>query len=244
MLNLFKKIGKKLAEGELTISFCTERLKWRIKCMKEYRYRMFPSIRTQIKLILNSNKENRMLEMGPGGERINGFETLNITPGRAVDYVVDAAKKLPFHNNVFKVVYASHILEHIPWYQTSDVLKEWIRILVPGGRLEVCVPDGLKICKTLVEYEELGVDNSSLDGLYRFNEEKELCKWASSRLLAYANVKGKNEHVNWHKAIFTPRYMIKLLTDEGLTNVRLMYSSEVRGHNHGWINLGVLGIKK
>ena len=62
-----------------------------------------PSIRIRIKLIANANKQNRMLEMGPGGERI----------------------------------------------------------------------DGLKICKALVEYDELGVDNTTLDGLYRFNEERE-----------------------------------------------------------------------
>lgn len=212
--------------------------------MKEYSYSIAPSIRTRIKLITNASKQNRMLEMGPGGERIDGFETVNIVPGRVVDYVVDASKKLPFRDKVFKVVYASHVLEHIPWYQTSDALKEWIRILAPGGRLEVCVPDGLKICKTLVEYEEQGIDNSILDGLYRFNEERELCKWSSSRLLAYGDGEGAIGHWNWHKAIFTPRYLIKLLEEEGLTNVRLMHPSEIRGYDHGWITLGVLGTKK
>ena len=39
----------------------------------------------------------------------------------------------------------------------------------PGGERI----DGLKICKALVEYDELGVDNTTLDGLYRFNEERE-----------------------------------------------------------------------
>ncbi len=146
------------------MSFCCERISWRMKSMKECLCRLMPSIRTRIKLIANANKQNRMLEMGPGGERIDGFETLSIVPGMAVDYVADAAKKLPFPDNVFKVVYASHVLEHVPWYQTTDALKEWIRILAPGGRLEVCVPDGLKICKTLVEYEEQGVDNTKLDG--------------------------------------------------------------------------------
>lgn len=244
MINLFNRIRKKIVARELTMSFCYERLSWRMKCMKEYSYRLIPSIRTRIKLIANANKQNRMLEMGPGKERIDGFETVNIIPGRDVDYVADAAKKLPFPDNVFKVVYASHVLEHIPWYQTRDVLKEWIRILAPGGQLEVCVPDGLKICKTMLEYEELGVDNTTLDGRYLFNEEREPCKWISARLFAYGDGKETIEHWNWHRAMFTPRYLIKLFENEGLTNVRLMHSSEIRGHNHGWINLGVTGIKK
>lgn len=215
-----------------------------MKSIQWFSYLLIPSIRTRIKLISNANKQNRMLEIGPGEERIEGFETVNINPGRVVDYVADAAGKLPFPDNIFKVVYASHVLEHIPWYKTTNALSEWIRILAPGGRLEVCVPDGLKICKTIVEYEEIGVDKTTLDGWYRFNEEREPCKWASGRLFTYGDGKGTIGHWNWHRAMFTPRYLIKLFEMEGLTNVRLMHPSEVRGYNHGWINLCIMGVKK
>ena len=63
-----------------------------------------------------------------------------------MDYVYDAGKPLPFEDNTFDLVYASHVLEHIPWYKVEEVVKEWVRILKPGGVLEVWVPDGLKIC--------------------------------------------------------------------------------------------------
>lgn len=36
---------------------------------------------------------------------------------------------------------ASHVLEHFPHSQVAAVLKEWIRVLKPGGVLKIAVPD-------------------------------------------------------------------------------------------------------
>lgn len=36
---------------------------------------------------------------------------------------------------------ASHILEHFPQAQIQDVLREWVRVLKPGGVLKIAVPD-------------------------------------------------------------------------------------------------------
>ena len=38
-------------------------------------------------------------------------------------------------------VYASHVLEHFPHADAQDVLNEWVRVLRPGGKLSVAVPD-------------------------------------------------------------------------------------------------------
>ena len=44
-------------------------------------------------------------------------------------------------------VRASHCLEHFPHKQVPDVLKEWVRVLKPGGLLKIAVPDFEKIAK-------------------------------------------------------------------------------------------------
>lgn len=36
------------------------------------------------------------------------------------------------------LIYASHLLEHFGRYQYKDVLKEWFRVLQPGGVLSPC----------------------------------------------------------------------------------------------------------
>jgi predicted SAM-dependent methyltransferase len=150
---------------------------------------------------------------------------------------------MPFRNGTFDLVYASHVLEHIPWYHVEATLREWTRILKPGGQLELWVPDGLKICRALLDAEEHGCDPTILDGWYKFNPEKDSCVWAAGRLFAYGDGKGCPDHPNWHRAVFTPRYIKAMLEKIGLTHVRDLTHEDVRGYDHGWINLGVGGVK-
>lgn len=198
---------------------------------------------TRLKLIQNRNRRKRCLEIGPGANRIPGFETLDIRPGMRVDYVWDAQKKLPFEDTTFDVIYASHVLEHIAWYKVQDTLREWTRILKPGGRLEVWVPDGLKICKGLVDFEVHGENYIEKDGWYRYNPDKDPCVWAAGRLFTYGDGKGSPYDPNWHRGLFTPRYLKFLFEKLGLKNVREMTHEEVRGYDHRWINLGMVGTK-
>lgn len=48
------------------------------------------------------------------------------------------ASKLTFDSNSFDRVIATHILEHL--YEPHLAIKEWIRVLKPGGTLSVLIP--------------------------------------------------------------------------------------------------------
>lgn len=187
--------------------------------------------------------QRRYLEIGPGASRIPSFETLDVVRGPNVDYVWDAAKPLPFKSGTFDLVYASHVLEHIPWYKTEEVLRDWTLVLKHGGLLEAWVPDGLKICKTLLEAELGGGSRIDEDGWYRFNPRRDPCVWAAGRIFTYGDGTGATNHPNWHRAIFTARYLKELFERAGLVDVRELDRSEVRGYDHGWISLGVTGRK-
>ncbi|HXG47022.1 MAG TPA: methyltransferase domain-containing protein [Methylomirabilota bacterium] len=202
-----------------------------------------PAAITRFNQLRYRHRPVRRLEIGPGSRRIPGFETLNIVPGPGVDYVADAARRLPFPDGTFDLIYASHILEHIPWYQTLATLREWTRTLKPGGALEVWVPDGLKICETLVRFEREGINEIERDGWYRFNPEQDPCKWAAGRLYTYGDGSGRLDHPNWHRSLFTPRYLHLLLQRAGLIEIRPLSRAEVRGADHGWINLGYRGVR-
>ena len=201
------------------------------------------AVQTPALLLSRRGLTDRRLEIGPGSGRIQGFETLNIVGGRNVDYVWNAERRLPFRTGTFSIIYASHILEHVPWFRTEHVLKEWVRVLAPGGRLELWVPDGLKICKAFVEAESNDSQDFQQDGWYRFNERKDPCAWASGRIFSYGDGSGYRNHPNWHLAIFSPRYLEEALKRAGCSHVERLDRSQVRGHDHGWINLGVCGIK-
>lgn len=58
------------------------------------------------------------------------------SPDKRVDL-----RQLPFPPDFADVVFSSHTLEHFPRAEVKDVLKEWIRVLKPGGELRLILPD-------------------------------------------------------------------------------------------------------
>lgn len=208
-----------------------------------FRY-LWDPLKTRINMLRNNGKQDRRLEIGTDFRSpIDGFESLSIEGCIGIDYARDASKRLPFRDSTFSLVFSSHALEHIPWYQTVDVLKEWTRILKPGGTMEIWVPDGLKICQNLVRVEEGGEDRSGLDDYYKLVPDKDPRLWAALRIFTFGDGKGTLDHANWHRAIFTPSLLLDSLKWAGLENVELMDRSQARGRDHGWINLGARGVK-
>lgn len=50
-----------------------------------------------------------------------------------------------FEDNSVDEIYCSHALEHLGHWESRDMIREWHRVLKPGGRLRVAVPDMQKI---------------------------------------------------------------------------------------------------
>lgn len=191
-----------------------------------------------------SEPTGKLLEIGPGASPLPGFITVDIDPARKPDYLADAAQRLPFADNTFSLVFASHVLEHLPWYQSLDVLREWVRVLQPGGALEIWVPDGLRICQALVATEEKGsVEGMRQDGWFRYNPAHDPYLWANGRIYTYGDGRGTTDHPNWHRALFTPRHLQSCLQQAGLRQIRRLSGAERRGRGHGWIELGAIGYK-
>ncbi|CAH2032605.1 methyltransferase domain-containing protein [Trichlorobacter ammonificans] len=103
---------------------------------------------------------NKMRRLHIGGvERKEGWELLNIFPSEAVDHVGDARDLSRFADSTFYELYASHVLEHFDFTgELLAVLKEWLRVLVPGGRLYLSVPDMDVLCALFLCKEALSVE--------------------------------------------------------------------------------------
>lgn len=74
------------------------------------------------------------LNIGAGDTHIDGYTPIDIKSG------IDAAQ-LPYEDGTVDEIYACHVLEHFPQNEVVSVLKEWCRVLKPGGRVKVAVPD-------------------------------------------------------------------------------------------------------
>jgi SAM-dependent methyltransferase len=201
-------------------------------------------VKTPVTIFFNSGASDRKLEIGPGAESLPGFETLNVKWRGNTNYVADASQRLPFPNNTFQLIYASHVLEHIPWYLVRAVLADWNRVLSSGGHLEVWVPNGLKIAKAFVDAETEGGASYAEDGWYKFNREGDSCVWANGRIFSYGDGTGYKDHPNWHMSLFSPRWLQLVMGEAGFDEIEELDPSEVRGYSHGWINMGYRGRKK
>jgi len=211
------------------------------KILQTYFYKYFFEFIVRIK---NSIKKERFLEIGPGENRIPNFETLNVYKTVTTDYIGNATKKIPFKNETFNLIYASHVLEHVPWYQLNNVISEWARVLKRGGGIEIWVPDGLKIMSAYVNAEKSNSLEFYKDGWFRYNKDKDPLVWVSGRVFSYGDGMGTLGHYNWHHSLFSQRFLFDLLKTNGFDHIVIMDNKECRGYDHGWINLGVRALKK
>ncbi len=67
------------------------------------------------------------------------------------------AEELPFEDNSVDEIYAGHLLEHFDMNDGEKALKEWKRVLKPGGIITITVPDVEKGLKCLLK-GEIGLD--------------------------------------------------------------------------------------
>ncbi len=93
---------------------------------------------------------DRRLHIG-GVVRVDGWEVLNAVPGPAVDHVGNAADLRRFADGTFAALYSSHVLEHFDYRdELQDGLREWHRVLAPGGTLYLSVPDLAALAQLLL----------------------------------------------------------------------------------------------
>jgi len=94
----------------------------------------------------------RRLQVG-ARTRVAGWETLNILPGPEVDHLGDCQDLSRFPDGSFDVIYGSHVLEHVPLKDAVVALKEWNRVLAPGGQAIISVPNVETIMKLFLAPE-------------------------------------------------------------------------------------------
>mgnify|MGYP001605672367 CR=1 FL=1 len=81
------------------------------------------------------------IDVGCGGNKIDeSFLGVDLKEGPGVDYVADA-RALPFKDGEVSILVSNHLLEHFDRMEVADVLREFYRVLRPGGSLVVTLPD-------------------------------------------------------------------------------------------------------
>ena len=75
------------------------------------------------------------------GKRNFGPDWIHIDGANFPHIVSNDITKLVYKDNSVDLIYSSHTLEYFDRIEVLDVLKEWNRVLKPGGILRLAVPD-------------------------------------------------------------------------------------------------------
>jgi len=80
------------------------------------------------------------LNIGCGENLRPGWLNIDLDP--RADLRLDIRRPLPFPEGSCAEVYSEHVLEHLAYPgEVEEVLRDWWRVLAPGGTLSVGIPD-------------------------------------------------------------------------------------------------------
>jgi predicted SAM-dependent methyltransferase len=88
----------------------------------------------------NSLEKKLMLNLGSGDKRLKNYVNIDSRKECNPDVVCDI-RKLPYEDNSVDRILASDILEHIGRLEVEKTLREWYRVLKPGGILIIKTPN-------------------------------------------------------------------------------------------------------
>jgi predicted SAM-dependent methyltransferase len=84
-----------------------------------------------------------------GTEAKEGWTILDIEARPEVDLISNASCLAHFGDESVSVIYVSHVVEHFHYQLNNELcntLAEWYRVLQPGGKLLISVPDLKTLC--------------------------------------------------------------------------------------------------
>lgn len=165
-------------------------------------------------------KETR-LEIGSGGNPRDGYIHTDIRLGLKDIQVVCRGDQLPFKAGIFAEVFATGVFEHFSLPEAQIALREWWRVLLPGGKLDLNAPDIYRWAKYLIEAVE-SAGGKSHEGRYDVN-----------RILH--SIFGWQGHTkDIHKWGWIEEYLLHEISQAGFNGIevyqRWAYSGETDAH--------------
>ena len=156
-----------------------ERIWYRSEILNSVRRKTAPilvNIRHKIGL---NQKRPLHLHLGCGKRSLKGYVNIDWRKTKATDLVCNILK-IPYPDNAVDTIEIYHVIEHLPRHELPKALKEWFRVMLPGGQLIIEYPDFDQAVKEYLKGNENRIDN--IFGLQRFSGDTHLFGYNFKRL--------------------------------------------------------------
>jgi predicted SAM-dependent methyltransferase len=137
------------------------------------------------------------LHLGCGKRHFPGFVHIDRDPYEHLDYQRDIKDLAIFQDKTVDLIYACHCFNYYDDDDARVALCEWRRVLKPGGRLRLAVPDFRGLVQFYVKSGNLQPLKRLITGYY----------------------KGK-DHVVYHRAVYDEASLTGVLRECGFSNVK------------------------
>ncbi len=170
------------------------------KRVRRHLYRRFVAPRIPV------NPDGKIyVNVGCGLDSGREFINIDVLTLPNIHHIHDITDLGMLRDNSVDLLYASHVVEHLPRPKLLPTLKEWRRVLKSGGIFRFSVPDFDNLIKV---YEDSGNVETIRD-----------------------QVLGQNPPYNNHHTLWNYDQAVKVLTTANFTNVRRWSPDAVEHHD-------------
>jgi hypothetical protein len=148
------------------------------------------------------------LNLGCGDKLLPGYVNVDVAESRAgakPDVLCDLHALPMFGDDSADEILSVHVVEHFWRWEVLDVLREWVRVLRPGGRMVLECPNLISACQAFL---------ADPDGASGPGQEGQRTMWVFYGDPAW------RDPLMVHRWGYTPRSLARLMGEAGLVNVR------------------------
>jgi len=163
------------------------------------------------------NNMVRKLQIGAGENSKPGWLNTDIEPLSGQAYL-DAGRPFPLPDRTFKYVYSEQVIEHVPYEQGLNMLKESYRVLETGGKVRIATPN-------LLQFIEL----------FRKDKTRQMQDYVKQKLAWHQWPQTPDPECyilnyqlrEWgHRFVYTPKMLRARLEEAGFRDIKEFHAGE------------------